>query len=257
MTKYFDIIISPKEFDTSTNLKPINVVNVSEQVANTIITAITLGEFIPGQKLPTITEMSKILKVSRLSIHEALQILASKKYIEINRGRNGGAVVINNWRPETVDSLSQVLVPNWKYFEYLFDLRQMIEPMIAAKAAKNCKQNDRKNLIEAVDEYINANNDREKSRAADQKLHAKIAAITHNPYLIELSLQIRFRLSFGFQAEPYSEDIRKKAVRQHKELVDSIIQNECEKAKKLSEKHFLLTENAIRELYEKVKKKAE
>ena len=77
--------------------------DAEEQLAERFVTAIALGEFVPGQRLPPERELAGMLEVSRATVREALQRLAATGYVEIQRGRNGGAVVKADWGPGTAE----------------------------------------------------------------------------------------------------------------------------------------------------------
>jgi DNA-binding FadR family transcriptional regulator len=232
-------------------LEPLRLQGAAEQIAERIVTAIALGEFVPGQKLPSERQLSSLLGVSRRSVRLALHRLAGDGYLEIQRGRNGGAVVLESWRPESAEIVRRTLSTNWPSFEWLFDLRRLIEPLIARTAAERREEPDAAAIRAALGDYVGAK-DREASRAADQALHAAIGRATQNPYLANISHQIRAQVSLGFQAEPYSEEIRRRAIAQHTALVEAIVAGRADEAARLAGEHFRLTEDALRELHGRV-----
>ena len=77
--------------------KPMLLRTAAEQIGDRLTTAIALGEFIPGQRLPSERELASLLRVSRATIREALQRLSSGGYLSIKRGRHGGAFVESGW----------------------------------------------------------------------------------------------------------------------------------------------------------------
>lgn len=242
--------------DSATVLAPIKLPNAAEQVADRLVTAIALGEFIPGQRLPTERDLSAMLDVNRSSVREALHQLAGAGYIEIRRGRSGGAFVRTNWAPGFASMVHRTLAPQWNDFEALFDMRALVEAMIARTAARRRHEADVDAIEAARSAYVDAGEDREASRAADQWLHTAIAAATQNAYLTQLSQQIRARISLGFQAEPYSKEIRRRAIGQHRDLVAAVVDGEEDLAATLATKHFRLTESAMRELLQRVQTEA-
>src|SRR2546421_12917844 len=80
-------------------LAPITLRTAGERIAERLVTAIALGEFVPGQRLPAERELAGMLEVSRSTVREALQRLVATGYVKIHRGRNGGAVVQADWGP--------------------------------------------------------------------------------------------------------------------------------------------------------------
>jgi GntR family transcriptional regulator, transcriptional repressor for pyruvate dehydrogenase complex len=238
--------------DISGVLEPIQLRNAAEQIADRLVTAIALGEFVPGQRLPSERDLAAMLGVSRTSVREALHRLVGGGYLEITRGRSGGAYVRESWGPASASIIRRTLAPRWKDFEWLFDLRTLVEGMIARVAAERHEPDDAAAIRAAAQAYIDAADDREASRAGDQALHSAIAAATQNPYLARLSRQIRAQVSLGFQAEPYSREIRGKAIEQHGALVAAVLARRATAAARIAAEHFSLTEGALRRLLERV-----
>ena len=52
-----------------------------------------MGAFVPGQRLPSERELAASLDVSRTTVREAISRLAATGFVEVRRGRNGGAFV--------------------------------------------------------------------------------------------------------------------------------------------------------------------
>lgn len=237
--------------DLGAALAPLRLRSAGEQIAERLVTAIALGEFVPGQRLPSERELAALLGVSRASVRDALHLLAAAGYVDIQRGRSGGAYVQMSWGSQSADMVRRTLVPHWQHFEALFDLRRLVEPLIARTAAERRTPEDLDEIRLALADYVGAP-DREASRAADQALHSAIARATHNEYLVSLSSQIRAQVSLGFQAEPYSDEIRRTAVVQHTRLVETIAAGDPDTAAALATDHFSLTETALRELVARV-----
>lgn len=238
-------------------LSPIHFAHAADQVSDRLVMAIALGEFVTGQRLPSVPELAALLSVNQASIREAMQQLAAHGYVRVVRGRRGGAFVTNAWGPDAAEVVRRVLLPHWQAFESLFDLRRLVEPLIARTAAQRHDEHEAASIDAAMHAYVDACDDREAARAADQMLHTAIASAAHNPYLVTLSLQIRARVSLGFQAEPYSRSIRETAIEQHQALVDAILARDDVRAAALAEEHFALTEGVLRALYERVQAAAD
>ena len=131
-------------------LEPVQLRNAAEQIADRLVTAIALGEFVPGQRLPSERDLSSMLGVNRTSVREALHRLVGGGYLEIRRGRNGGAYVLESWGPGSASMIRRTLAPHWKDFELLFDLRRLIEALIARTAARRHDAADADAIIVAA-----------------------------------------------------------------------------------------------------------
>jgi GntR family transcriptional repressor for pyruvate dehydrogenase complex len=237
-------------------LEPVKLRSGGEHVADRLVTAIALGEFVPGQRLPSERELAATLGVSRTTVREAIQRLAALGYVEVRRGRMGGACVLEGVGPEAHEMIRRTLLPEWSNLEGLLDFRQLIEPLIARTAAERIADENEQEIRHALARYLDAGDDREASRAADQAVHAAIAKATGNPYLASLSAQIRRQISLGFGAEPYSPEIRARAVKDHTALAEAIVARRAPAAAKIAERHFRLTETVLRELMSRISERA-
>jgi GntR family transcriptional regulator, transcriptional repressor for pyruvate dehydrogenase complex len=233
-------------------LEPLKLRSGGEHVADRLVTAIALGEFVPGQRLPSERELAATLGVSRTTVREAIQRLAALGYVEVRRGRTGGAYVLQGMGPEANEMIRRTLLPEWSNLERVLDFRQLVEPLIARTAAERIATEDVGPIRAALDSYLAAGGDREASRAADEAVHEAIAAATGNPYLASLSAQIRRQISLGFGAEPYSAEIRARAVKDHTALAEAVIARRPGSAARVAERHFRLTEAVLRELVSKI-----
>jgi len=235
----------------SSVLEPVRLRSAGEHVADRLVTAIALGEFVPGQRLPAERDLAAMLGVSRATVREALQRLSALGYVEVRRGRSGGAYVRSSWGPQAQEMVSRTLLPGWERFERLFDFRQLVEPLIARTAAERRSPEDIARIDAALEAYLQAP-DREASRAADQALHEAVAGATHNPYLANLSSLIRSEISLGFGAEPYSPQIRARAIEDHTRLARAVASGNATAAARVARTHFQLTESTVRELMARI-----
>jgi GntR family transcriptional regulator, transcriptional repressor for pyruvate dehydrogenase complex len=238
-------------FDVGAVFGPLRLRNAAEQITERFVTAIALGEFVPGQRLPSERELSSMLGVNRSSVREALHRLAGAGYVDIQRGRNGGAYVRAAWGPASPGMIRRTLAESWSRLEWLFDLRRLVEPLIARTASERRGEDDIAAAERALADYLAAP-DRESSRAADQAIHWAIARATQNPYLAHLSRQLRAQVSLGFGAESDSSELRRRAIGQHEELVAAVAEGRGEDAAVIAREHFSLTEGALRDLLRRV-----
>jgi GntR family transcriptional regulator, transcriptional repressor for pyruvate dehydrogenase complex len=228
-------------------LAPVTMRTAGERIAERLVTAIALGEFEPGQRLPTERDLSATLEVSRTSVREALQRLQAAGYVTTRRGRGGGTFIQTGAGPGSDEMIKRTLGPAWNELTELLDYRRLIEQQIARTAAERRSADDIETIRRAVHEYAHAAN-RDASRLADHTLHQAIARATHNSRLVELSARIRREVGLGFDAEPYTPKMRRRALRQHPTLAEAVIAGEADRAAHLADNHFSLTEDTLAEL---------
>ena len=229
-------------------LRPLVADTAAVRIADRFVTAIALGQFVVGQKLPTVNELSNLLEVSPSTVREALSRLAALGYVVVRRGRSGGTVVTAEWGPTSSSMIRRTFESGWSELEVTLDFRSLIEQQIAGTAARRVRPGDAPRIQAALRAY-EAAADREASRLADLELHRSIAAAARNPQLAELGLRIRHDVSLGFEAEPYTPRIRATAIRQHAALTAAVLAGEHERAAQIAEQHCKLTEQTIRSLY--------
>jgi GntR family transcriptional regulator, transcriptional repressor for pyruvate dehydrogenase complex len=239
-----------------TLLTPITQRTAGERIAERIVTAVALGEFVPGQRLPTERELATMLEVSRATVREALQRLQASGYVITKRGRGGGTFVRTDQGPDADDMIARTLVPAWADLTELLDFRHLVEQLIARTAAQRREEADIEQIRWAVQAYIDAA-DRDASRLADHALHQAIARATHNTRLVELSAQSRREVSLGFDAEPYTPQVRRRALHQHPLLAEAVIAGDSARAAELAAAHFSLTEEMLRELHARIRLRSE
>ena len=229
---------------------PIVSRHVADDVIDRLVTAVALGLYVPAQQLPPERELARMLGVSRASIREALKYMTENGYLDVRRGRNGGYFVRSNWGPSSAEHIRRELVAKWDEFENIFDARNLIEPVIARTAAARRTEGDLAAITAALNAYLRAP-DHDASRKADTSLHLSIAQATHNPILVSISVDLRTKITFNLGAEPYTDEVRRTAIRQHQDLVAAIVAQRGDDAAAIAAVHFTLSENLMRQLVDR------
>lgn len=232
---------------------PIVSRHVADDVVDRLVTAVALGLYVPSQQLPTERDLATMLGVSRSSVREALQHLTAQGYLEVRRGRNGGYFVLADWGPTSAERVRRHLVANWAEFEHIFDARTLLEPLIARTAALRHRPEDARAIKAALQSYLDAP-DHDASRRADGSLHLAIATATQNPILVGLSVDLRTKVSLNLGAEPYTDEVRRIAIRQHQDLVAAVLDGRADEAAAIAAAHFTLSETLIRDLVARAEK---
>jgi len=106
-----------------------------EQVAEQIQKLIAQGTLKPGDRLPPERELATRFGVARSSIRDAVRTLEVMGILEPRQG--AGTVVRDLSADSLVVPLATVLVRKRELVAELLDVRRMLEPGLAARAAKN------------------------------------------------------------------------------------------------------------------------
>jgi DNA-binding FadR family transcriptional regulator len=107
-------------------------VSVSEEIVAHIETLISSGSLTPGTKLPPERELAEVLRVSRVSLREAMHELEKRRVIERRPGR--GTLVLD--APEHARAFRDGLSEAERALRDVAELRETLEPKIAQLAAE-------------------------------------------------------------------------------------------------------------------------
>jgi DNA-binding FadR family transcriptional regulator len=209
------------------------------------LTAIALGEFVPGERLPVERALVSMLGVSRSTIHEAIGRLRSAGVVEVRRGRAGGAFVRNDWSGTSAGAVTRTLGTRWSQLEELFDLRGLVEGMVARTAAERRTADDVVVLRRALAAFADARSPQEE-HAGDAAIHDAVTKATGNPQVASLTRGLLASITFGISIEPYSRDVFARALEEHTALVDAVVDGDGERAGRVAESHFAMTRRTVR-----------
>lgn len=155
-----------------------------QDVVAQICEMILEGSIKKGELLPSEARLCAQFQVSRTTVREALKILAQQKIIRTDRGR--GSVVISDSFSYLNEGLRAKIEQYASNFEYATQARQLLEPQIAALAARKATRQD----LDALEEIVQMCERKEQEGTLTtgdlRSFHFRVADITRNPVLIAL-----------------------------------------------------------------------
>lgn len=156
-----------------------------EQVCELIETRIIEGDLSVGDKLPTENEMAEMYQVSRTVIREAMKVLKEKGRIETRVAK--GTFVVDNVAKKVRASFNAVVrKEEGGGFNHLIEVREILEPEVAALGASRADNSQRDRLRKAVDQMdraLEGQNNMEEFLNADLAFHMLLAESTGNPLI--------------------------------------------------------------------------
>jgi GntR family transcriptional regulator, transcriptional repressor for pyruvate dehydrogenase complex len=230
-------------------LRPVRVHTAVDEVADRLITAVAIGEYLPGDRLPAERELAAVLGVGRSTVREAMGRLLAAGVVDIRRGRQGGAYVRESWTGASAQAVRRTLLPRWPELEQLFDLRCLVEGMVARVAAQRRRDEDIERMSTALDSFAAAGSPQEK-HAADIAIHQAVLEATQNPQIAGLSRDLLARVGLGIPIEPYDSEpaVYRRALAEHTALCEAIAAGEVERAGEIAQAHFTITNESLREV---------
>lgn len=221
---------------------------LSQEIEQSIKSAILNKTFVPGQKLPSENEMCEMFAVSRTALREALQMLSTKGLISIKRG--SGIYVKEVDSSFAVKSMGIFLELNLdkEYITHIIEMRKILEPNIAKLAARHRSLNDLENLKKNLVELENCSlSDYEKQGIIDKNFHLTIAKSALNP-MIPVIVEPIFNIMPKIRMLVYAKvkHAHNTALKYHRLIVEKIEERNEEGAKEAMEKHLQLAEKHSR-----------
>lgn len=212
-----------------------------QELADRIITAIAIGAYSPGDRLPPERELAERQQVSRVTVREAIKIVSGLGLLVSRRGRNGGTFVsdldVDAVSPGTARKTLADEIPKLTAF---FDYRCLVEGLVARTAAERHDSAQAKRLRALLQRFC-ATSDLSRARELDTELHAHIVAMADNAHLAALCEQLNKRATLGFGSEPYPSEYLEQARNEHIELVTAIADRDVDGAERAAREHFSLT----------------
>ncbi|MBZ0228036.1 MAG: FadR family transcriptional regulator [Bauldia sp.] len=177
----------------------------------------------PGETLPTEPRIQEEFGVSRTAVREAIRLLSAKG-LTVSRPKTGTRVrPMAEWNMLDPDVLRWHVdqKPSDEFIHALFEMREIIEPAAAARAAERATAEEIVTMGQAMDGIQNEERGSPAQIKADVAFHMALLEASKNPMLrsvgalIESALEITF--SFGWRTV-MAED----AILQHRAVYDAV-----------------------------------
>jgi GntR family transcriptional repressor for pyruvate dehydrogenase complex len=158
--------------------EPVRRESVMDMVARRIEQLVRSGDLKPGDRLPPEPLLAQRLDVSRSSLREALKGLM---YLGLIKSRAGDGTYIQSSLTRVLNQHFQwmILLNEVKHLE-IYELRKIIEPQVAALAAKRATRDDIERLKEALEGMSRGCRNRDLFHQFDIQFHEAFAQASGN-----------------------------------------------------------------------------
>jgi GntR family transcriptional repressor for pyruvate dehydrogenase complex len=165
--------------------KVIQTSRLYEQIVQQIEESILKGEFTEGSQLPAERDLAKQFGVSRTAVREAIKALQEKGLVDAFPGR--GTFVTNGTSNSMRRSLDRIIKSGEPDgLAYLVEVREILEPEIAALAAVRATDQDLAAMQESLDVMESGRQDSDAFIEADLDFHLALAEAAANPIVLSL-----------------------------------------------------------------------
>lgn len=160
--------------------EPIFRIKLYEEVANHILARIQTEQWLPGCRLPAEERLAKEFDVSRSTIREAVRSL---QIAGVLRSRPGSGTFVSENAPVILQTreLADIMGDPGRIAD-LVQARYVLEPQLAALAARTATEEEARALVEIVDR-MRERSDRAGLMTLGYAFHQELARMSHNPVL--------------------------------------------------------------------------
>lgn len=212
-----------------------------DRITDRLITAVAIGEFLPGTRLPAERDLARSLGVGRTTTRAALERLVGRGILEKQRGRSGGSFVREEWPTSEVAAVARWLEQQWPQLVDAAIAGTQLHGAIARLAAANRTSDDIAQLEAHLDGFDQAQTGADRQQA-DSLLHLAIIAAAHNDSLSAIVLEHERRFTVVAPAHLWGDAasrpaMEERAAREHAELVAAIADGRVDDAGRIAQHH--------------------
>lgn len=225
---------------------------IANDVAYKLEHLILDGGLAPGQKIPSERQLSSRLGVSRSGVREALHELQARGVIETRHGKGSfvaSLVPVASAQPPN-GPLMHLYQGHPRTLYDLLEVREQLDGQAAFLAAQRATDLDRHRLTKAFQALENA--DPLSNARPDHSFHQAIVEASHNPVLVHILSGLKNMMLLTVQASVSNlnpnEDMRRKIMRQHRQLYQAIMAAKPEQARKIAMAHVRQVRQTMTEM---------
>ncbi len=208
-----------------------------EQIVEQIKFQIVEGTLKVGDRLPTERELADKFQVSRTSVREAIKILQQEGLIEVYPGR--GTFIVDSVSQSFQRSLDLILsIDQSEGLGNLIEVRELLEPGIAALAAVRATQDEINSMQKAVAAMDKTLHDADAFIAADLDFHCALAEASRNTLIPLLLDPIVDQLQDQRKTIFLVENGALRGQYHHKQILAAVIQGDPEAAREAMRAHL-------------------
>jgi len=225
-------------------LRPVRQGNAFEETIERVLQLIKLGVVPVGGRLPPERQLSLRLGVSRATLREAIHALQAARYVDSRRGRYGGTFVLalpkqarqldRQAAAELVDTLDDVLT-----------YRYVLETGAAEQAARRALTRTEDDHLRGLLAQATAA-DPADYRRCDSRLHLAVAELSGSASVTAAVADARTALNDMLDAIPLLTKNIRHSDRQHRRIVDAILEGRPGDAHALMAEHLAGSASLLR-----------
>lgn len=212
--KHLVSAVSRKEF------RIVQKTRVSQDIIDQIRDLITSGRLKPGDRLPAERELAQTLSVSRSAVREAIRALESLGIVVARAGE--GTFVVTPPEGQGRDPITANLFQTWNTQRNLFEVRRVLEPGLAALAARRATPEQIEKLRAILDDQKGKVQAHESYMREDTAFHYLVAEATGNEILLRVADSLMELLGETRDTSWKIADRPVRSLKQHQAILNAI-----------------------------------
>jgi DNA-binding FadR family transcriptional regulator len=212
-----------------------------DEITDRLITAIAIGEYLPGVRLPVERDLAAYLGTGRMTVRAALARLVERGLLETRRGRGGGSFVREQWPESSTEAVGRTLTNRLAELRDRCDAICRLQGAVCRAAAESRTAGDVEVLWERFESYRCAETGLA-AQQADSRLHQAISDAAHNAVLTQLLADLKATVSLSAPAHLWGEPssmraMEVRALHEHEKIVRAIAEGHADDAEALGRRH--------------------
>jgi GntR family transcriptional repressor for pyruvate dehydrogenase complex len=198
----------------------------------------------PGDRLPSERDLAEALSVSRPTMREAIQSLATLNILDVRRG---SGIYVGELNAELV--LQPVLVAlelTQPTAKSLFEVRLALEPLAASLAAKNAQEDHLASMRACVRSLPQGELTARRVLTLDTRLHRLIVEASGNELLLGLVASLDTLALKSRQRTVHEPGVIDRSLKDHRAIVRAIESRDREAAEAAMRRHLERLERVYR-----------
>lgn len=228
---------------------------VSKEIIDQVRDLISSGRLKPGDRLPSERELAQTFHVGRSTVREAIRSMESLGLIEVRAGE--GTFLAGPSPRNTQDPLTANLFKAWSTHFKLFEVRAVLEPSLAALAARRASLGQIEMMRGILTHQEHQILRGETGKKEDSEFHHLIAEATGNEILHRIADSLMTLLGETRETSLQHSGRPSRSLKQHWAILEAIESRNPAAAERRMREHIRSIERLIFSSQQKPEKGAE
>lgn len=200
-------------------LRAVKPRRIHEEIVGQIREQIAEGLLKSGDQLPSERELSEKFQVSRASVREAIRALESLGLVKI---KSGDGTYIASSLQTLLSPLNSIILQQKDVLLDIFEARQIIEPEMAALAAKRADPEEVGQMAAILEEQARQVADGGTGMEADSAFHSMLAQAAKNKVILRLNDSIMDSLRETRERSLHTDGRPTRSLAGHQKILEAI-----------------------------------